>query len=120
MLVPAGRDLGNRLRGAIAGRKVYVHLDCDVLSPGLLTTEYQIPQGLDYDDLQEAFEALSKCEVIGVEIAEYEDSGPDGRLNDPSRLLSAIHPLLAMFQAERSRILNNPGNASVAVEKPPT
>jgi arginase len=93
-LVPPGAELGLRLREAIRGRQLYIHLDCDVLTAGLLATEYQVAGGLQWRDLLEAFEVLGDHDVLGLEIAEYEASWPDGRPNDPNPLLAAIQPVL--------------------------
>jgi arginase len=100
-LVPVGPDLGRRLRRAVGGRRVYIHLDCDVMSAGLLATEYQSPDGLSFDDLREAFSALAECDVVGLEIAEYEDCWPDGRANPPEALLSAIRPAIESLKTSR-------------------
>lgn len=97
-LVPAGAGLGSRLKDAIGGRSVYVHLDCDVLDAGLLATEYQVAGGLKWTDLLDAFESLAAHEPVGLEITEYEASWPGGKPNDPSELLSAIQPVLAVLQ----------------------
>lgn len=98
-LVPVGAGLGARLKDAIGGRRVYVHLDCDVLDAGLLATEYQVPGGLQWADLLDAFESLAEHELVGLEITEYEASWPGGKPNDPSQLLSAMQPVLALLQA---------------------
>lgn len=98
-LVRVGAGLGSRLKDAIGGRRVYVHLDCDVLDSGLLATEYQVPGGLQWTDLLDAFESLAAHELVGLEITEYEASWPGGKPNDPSQLLSAMQPVLAMLQA---------------------
>jgi arginase len=97
-LVAAGPNIGDRLTKAIGNRPVYVHLDCDVLEAGLLATEYQVEGGLDWQDLQEAFRALARFKVIGLEVAEYEASWPDGTANNCSRLLTAIKPLLTVME----------------------
>jgi arginase len=60
-------------------------------------TEYQVEGGLDWQDLQEAFRALARFKVIGLEVAEYEASWPDGTLNNCSPLIRAIEPLLAVI-----------------------
>lgn len=93
--VPAGPDLAARLRAAVRGRPVYVHLDCDVLDAGLLATEYQVPDGLSFADLRAACAALAACPLIGLEITEYEGEWPDGRPSGTGELLDAIAPLLA-------------------------
>ena len=93
-LVEMGPCFIDRLLAAIGGRSVYIHLDCDVLEAGLVPTEYQVPNGLSYAALEEACRALSKLTVIGLEIAEYEWTWPDGKPANPDRLISAIDPIL--------------------------
>jgi arginase family enzyme len=93
-LVEVGPDLGVRLREAVRGRAVYVHIDCDVLDAGLVPTEYQVPGGLSLRDLAEACAVLAECEVLGVEIAEFEGEWPSGEIDDGSRLIEAVEPLL--------------------------
>jgi arginase len=102
-LVPVGAGLGPRLTEAIGGRRVYVHLDCDVLNAGLLATEYQVPGGLQWIELRDAFESLAAHELVGLEITEYEASWPGGEPNDSSQLISAMHPILAVFQSDQIR-----------------
>jgi arginase family enzyme len=65
-LVAAGPDLAARLRQAVRGRAVYVHVDCDVLDAGLVPSEYQVPGGFSWPDLAEACAALANHEVVGV------------------------------------------------------
>lgn len=92
-LVPIGPELPARLDDLVTGRRVYIHLDCDALSPGLVATEYQVANGLTFAGLHEAFEVLSAVELVGLEIAEFEDSWPDGRPNPPEALVAAIRPV---------------------------
>jgi len=94
-LVETGDRLAERLLVAVGNRPVYIHLDCDVLEPGLLSTEYQVPGGLSFEDLAGAFEALCRFRLIGIEITEFEASWPDGSPGNPSRLLDAISSLLS-------------------------
>jgi arginase family enzyme len=100
-----GPDLADRLLAAIGGRSVYVHLDCDVLEPGLLATEYQSPNGLSYAELKSAFDALASTDVVGIEIAEYESHWSDGRSNDANGLLNAIDPLLSALHRRPARAI---------------
>jgi arginase len=90
-----GARLAERLGAAVGNRDVYVHLDCDVLEPGLVPIEYQVPGGLTLEDLRACAEELAKRKVIGLEIAEYEAEWLDGRPGSPERLIDAISPLLA-------------------------
>ena len=78
----------------VGNRKVYVHLDCDVLEPGLVPIEYEVPGGLSFEELKACMSELAKRQVIGVEIAEFEAEWRDGRAGSPDRLIDAIAPLL--------------------------
>lgn len=97
-LVEPGADLGGRLMTAVAGRPVYVHLDCDVLDAGLLSSEFQVSEGLSFADLRDAFAVLAKHEIVGLEIAEFEATWPDGRRGDLEPLVEAIAPVLGVWR----------------------
>lgn len=103
-LVKVGAELPQRLQAAVAGRPVYVHLDCDVLEPGIVPTEYLSPGGLTLSDLHAACAVLARHELIGLEIAEFEATWP----NDPQPvsaqpLLDALAPLLEVLCDEHAR-----------------
>jgi arginase len=94
--IKPGPGLAPRLREAIAGRPVYVHLDCDVLNPGIVPTDYVHDGGLTLDDLRACCEVLAQQAFIGLEIAEFQASwtaGGDPVSPDP--LLDALTPLLS-------------------------
>lgn len=95
-VVPVQDDMASALRQAIAGRPVYVHLDCDVLEPGIVPTDYAARGGLTLAQLRTACAAVGEGLCVGLEIAEFEgtwrDSGPPV---SPAPLLEAIEPLLA-------------------------
>jgi arginase len=94
--LPAGDGVAERLDEAIAGRAVYFHLDCDVLEPGIVPTEYRVPGGLSLGDLHSVCGVVAEHEVIGVEIAEFQSAwAPDGNEASPVELLDAMQPLLA-------------------------
>lgn len=93
--VPPGTGVAERLDEAIAGRPVYFHLDCDVLEPGIVPTEYCVPGGLSLADLHSVCGVVAEHEVIGVEIAEFQSAwAPDGNEASPAELLDAMQPLL--------------------------
>ena len=94
-LVSAGPNLVERLGAAIADRAIYVHLDCDVLEPGLVRTEYSVPGGLTLSDLHDACGVIARNEVVGFEIAELEVA-PDSLADELSigALLDALQPLI--------------------------
>ena len=94
-------DLANELRRAIGGRPVYVHLDCDVLEPGIVPTDYRHEGGLSLVDLQVCCEVIAEHEVVGVEIAEFQNAwDTDGPAVSPNALLDALRPLLARGHPE--------------------
>lgn len=97
--VPVGTGLPARLREAVAGRPVYVHLDCDVLDPGIVPTDYVCPDGLTLDELSAACAVLAEGEVIGLEIAEFQNSWTaDGEPASPNTLLNSLRPLLTSLR----------------------
>lgn len=98
--LPPGPDLGARLRAAIGGRPVYVHLDCDVLDPGIVPTDYVHPDGLTLADLHEACAVIAENEVVGAEIAEFQNAWrSDGPPVSPLPLLQAMQALFAKLVA---------------------
>jgi arginase len=85
---------------AVAHRPVYVHLDCDVLEPGLVPTEFRVSDGLSLPALNEAFSALAGTTLVGMEIAEFQYSRePRSTPASPHGLIDAIQPALAALQA---------------------
>ena len=93
-VVEAGPNLAARLGAAVGNRDVYVHVDCDVLEPGIVPIEYQVSGGLSLEDLRACATVLAQRKVIGVEVAEFESEWLDGRPASPDRLADAIAPLL--------------------------
>ena len=93
-VVEAGPNIAARLAAAVGARDVYVHLDCDVLEPGIVPIEYQVSGGLSLDDLRACATVLAKRKVVGIEIAEFESEWLDGRPASPDRLIEALSPLL--------------------------
>ena len=80
-------SLFNDLENAIAGRPVYVHIDCDVFEPGQVETEYSVFGGLTLEQFERLAHIIARSEVVGVELGEYEGS-------TPGALLDAMAPLL--------------------------
>lgn len=90
-----GPDLAERLREAIAGRAVYVHLDCDVLEPGIVPTDYAHEGGLTLADLSACCEAIAAHSFAGIEVAEFQNAWePDGSPVSPEPLIEALMPLI--------------------------
>ena len=91
-----GPGLVERLRNAIAGRPVYAHLDCDVLEPGIVPTDYVHAHGLTLQELRGACEVIAEGEVVGLEIAEFQNCWvAGGPAVSPIPLIQALEPLIA-------------------------
>lgn len=101
-LVSPGVGCVAQFREMLEGSPVYVHLDCDVLEPGIVPTEYCVPGGLSLPQLKSIFEMLAECAVVGLEIAEFESSNADPMsVAALERLLDAVQPVVGAT--------NNPG-----------
>jgi arginase len=62
------------LAEALSGREVFVHLDLDVLDPGILPSPFPAPGGLSDGGLRTLLaEVASSCDIIGCEIAGFHD-----------------------------------------------
>ena len=95
-IVPIEGDVPATLVQAIAGRPVYVHLDCDVLDPDIVPTDYAADRGLTISELRAACAAIAQGTVVGLEVAELEGAWHDGGAPvPPDPILEAIEPLLA-------------------------
>ena len=82
------------LAAIIGNRPVYVHLDCDVLNPGIVPTDYHVPGGLSLATLNEVAHCLAGNEIVGVEIAEFEaPADPSDTTDYVTPLLDALDPL---------------------------
>jgi arginase family enzyme len=55
----------------LAGKKVYVHLDLDVLDPSILPAQFAVPGGLVVDELRDALAALDG--LVGIEVTAFEE-----------------------------------------------
>ncbi|MFD5601283.1 arginase family protein [Leucobacter sp. NPDC058333] len=93
-VVPVGADMSARLALAIDGRPVYVHIDCDVLDPGIVPTDYHVPGGMTLEQLTACARALAQSEVIGLEIGELETGETPPRQAE-ALIVDALEPLLA-------------------------
>lgn len=88
-------DLPGVLLRRLQGKPVYVHLDCDVLEPGLVPTDFQVPGGLSLERLATAMEALATLTIVGLEVAEFQTGwSPDEQGAATAGLLQSMHPLL--------------------------
>lgn len=93
-----GRDLLDELDRYIGDSPVYFHLDCDVLEPGTVPTDYRVPGGLGLDDLAAAARRLGRNEIVGIEVAEFEAvADPFDRSDFAGPLVDALSPIWARW-----------------------
>lgn len=99
--IPVGEDCPDRLRQALRGRPVYMHLDCDVLEPGIVPTDYVHPEGMHLSDLRAACHVLAESEIVGLEIAEFQSAWHAGSEPvSPAPLMDALRPVIEKLTAE--------------------
>ena len=93
--VKVGPNQSEELRRAVADRPVYVHIDCDVLEPGAVLTDYCVPDGLTLADLRQTAEVLVESEIVGIEIGEFEaEPDSDDAAESAANLFDALEPIL--------------------------
>lgn len=103
-LVPPGGDCLAQLRTALDGRPAYVHLDCDVLEPGIVPTDYRVPGGFTLAELGDLCRVLAEVEIVGIEIAEFEsDWAENGLPASPAAMLDALEPAIARLGVDPNR-----------------
>lgn len=97
-VVAVGAGMVEVLRQVVTGRPVYVHIDCDVLEPGLVPTDYSVPAGMTLTQLTACMQVLADSEVIGVEVGELETDHCQVETVDPREparvIVRALEPLL--------------------------
>jgi arginase len=93
------------LKAVIKDRPVYVHLDCDVLNPGIVPTDYQNPYGLSVEDLHKACAVLAENEVVGLEIAEFQSAwNIGGEMVSPRPIINAVQPLIDRMVRQSTKV----------------
>ncbi|BBY27714.1 hypothetical protein GCM10023114_45330 [Mycolicibacterium sediminis] len=103
----AGPSMHELLDLYVGDRPVYFHLDCDVLEPGTVPTDYRVPGGLTLDDLADVARRLSRNEIVGIEVAEFESwefevAADAADVTDyAGPLVDALEPLLTVVSRPR-------------------
>lgn len=71
--LPANNTSDERIAERIHGKKVYVHIDLDVLDPSQVPLEYRVPGGMNRDELRRLLTIVTKeATVVGCEVGEFE------------------------------------------------
>jgi arginase len=99
----AGASLHTVLDEYVGDRPVYLHLDCDVLEPGTVPTDYHVPNGLTLEDFAVVSQRLSQNQIVGIEIAEFESAAdPTDDTNFVGPLLDALAPMITSLHTRRA------------------
>jgi arginase len=99
----AGASLHTVLDEYVGDRPVYLHLDCDVLEPGTVPTDFHVPNGLTLEDLAVVSQRLSQNQIVGIEIAEFESAAdPTDDTNFVGPLLDALAPMITSLHTWRA------------------
>ena len=78
------------------GRRVFVHLDMDVLDPEVLPAQFIVPGGMSDTGLRTLLtEVARECDVIGVEVTAFEaPEDPEERARRTDLVASIVRTLL--------------------------
>lgn len=74
-IISPSEATGQAVVDAVAGARVWVHIDWDVLEPGYVPADYTVPGGLVPNQLREILQAIRPEQFVGIEMAEFNTSG---------------------------------------------
>jgi arginase len=88
-------------KNALDGAPVYVHLDLDVIDPGIFPAQFPAPGGLAPEKLFDLLEAVTEeCELVGLEVTAFEaPDDEDERAESAALALHVLEPLLEAVPA---------------------
>ncbi len=93
---------------AINDAHVWIHIDWDVLEPGFVPADYEVPNGLLPDQLCTIFKTLPSEKILGIELAEFNAPIDVESSNKAlSIILDIVAPILDKKQVQ-SLNLNSP------------
>src|SRR5215210_6721534 len=89
------------VKNALDGGPVYVHLDLDVIDPGIFPAQFPAPGGLAPEKLFDLLEAVTEdCELVGLEVTAFEAPEDEDAVADAAALaLHVLEPLLEAVPA---------------------
>jgi len=103
IMPPAEFDI-SRIMDFVGDRKVWIHVDWDVLEPGHVNADYEVEGGLYPLQIKQMFQAFAPDAVIGIELAEYKAFGENA---DPAKTMNKILDIVAP-------LLDRPANLRTA------
>jgi arginase len=89
------------VKNALDGAPVYVHLDLDVIDPGIFPAQFPAPGGLPPEKLFDLLEAVAEdCELVGLEVTAFEaPEDEEARSAAAALSLHVLEPLLEAVPA---------------------
>jgi arginase family enzyme len=86
-----GNARPSEVAGYLSGRRVYVHLDVDVLDPDVLPSQFAVPHGLSDTGLRTLLSEVARdCDVVGLEVTAFEAPEDPGELVQRTELVASI------------------------------
>ena len=79
----------------IGDSKVWIHVDWDVLEPGSIPADYQVRGGITLKQIQNVFKAIPVDQVLGLELAEFQDDAGSG--NIPEAIENIVNTFELLF-----------------------
>ncbi|WP_326952353.1 YqcI/YcgG family protein [Amycolatopsis sp. NBC_01286] len=77
-IIPPAEATARRVAQAVNGSRVWVHIDWDVLEPGYVPADYQVPDGLLPNQIRAILESIPASDVLGIELAEFTATPGEG------------------------------------------
>lgn len=94
-IIPSAKATPEAVSDAICGARVWIHVDWDVLEPGFVPADYEVPGGIFPAQLRSIFERVAPAQLVGLELAEFQAPTDDGSRDAAlSIILDTVAPLL--------------------------
>jgi arginase family enzyme len=87
----------SRIADALRAQRVYVHLDLDVLDPGVLPSQFEAQHGMSDTGLRTLLREVARsCDVLGAEVTAFEaPEEPDERARRAELVAGVVRALVA-------------------------
>lgn len=72
LIIPPSQATPTTVLHAIGDSPVWIHVDWDVMEPGYVPADYEVPDGLVPEQLREIFSAIPRSQLRGIELAEFQ------------------------------------------------
>lgn len=94
-VIPPASVTPDAILEAVGQRKVWIHIDWDVLEPGYVPADYDVPGGLLPQQISAILQALGPARILGLELAEYQAPDEPHLSNQAlATIIETVSPLL--------------------------